>query len=296
MERKQMHVLRKHKWAWLVFVAPSFALYTYFVIISIGYSVYYSLTKWNAISPPVYVGVKNYVDLWKSADFAIVMQNTVVGLVLALIIQVGLGLTFAYLIYRTRLGFRLYRGLVFLPVVLSAAAVALMFTLVFNADVGPVNSMLKAIGLGVFRRNWLSDKNVVFYSVLTPMIWQFIGLYVVILLAGMQSIPEEVIQSSTIDGASSFRTFRSIVIPMQWDIIFICIALITAGSFKAFEHSYIMTWGGPGVRSAFLGVFMYNKTFLSALFGVGSSIAMVILAASLIVTMLSRVIIQRFDY
>ena len=291
-----MHVLRKHKWGWLVFVGPSFLLYTYFVVISLGYSIYYSLTKWNAISKPVFIGLKNYLDLLNSGDFAIVMQNTVVGLVLALIIQVGLGLTFAYLIFRTKGGFRLYRALVFLPVVLSAAAVALMFTLVFNADVGPVNGMLKAIGLGALRRNWLSDKNVVFFTVLTPMIWQFIGLYVVILPAGMQSIPEEVIQSSTIDGASSFRTFRSIVIPMQWDIIFICITLITSGSFKAFEHSYIMTWGGPGVRSAFLGVFMYNKTFLAALFGLGSAIAMVILFASLFITLASRVIIRRFDY
>jgi hypothetical protein len=131
------------------------------------------------------------VDLWKSADFKIVMQNTVTGLVLALIIQVGLGLLFAYLIFRTRVGFRLYRALVFLPVVLSPAAVALMFTLVFNADIGPLNVILKAVGLTSWTRNWLADKNVTFYAVLTPMIYQYIGLYVVILLAGMQAMVSE---------------------------------------------------------------------------------------------------------
>jgi len=291
-----MHVLQKHKWASVVLVGPSLAIFTYFVVVSIGYTVYYSLTKWNAISTPVFVGLKNYADLYKSADFKIVMQNTVTGLVIALILQVGLGLLFAYLIFRTRRAFRLYRALVFLPVVLSPAAVALMFTLVFNADVGPVNAILRAVGLTSLTRNWLADKNVVFYAVLTPMIYQFIGLYVVILLAGMQSIPDDVIQSATIDGASSFRTFRSIVIPMQWDIIFICITMITSGSFKAFEHSYIMTWGGPGVRSAFLGVFMYNKTFLGAQFGVGSSIAMVILVATLVITLVFRSITSRLDY
>jgi raffinose/stachyose/melibiose transport system permease protein len=291
-----MHVLKKHKWAPFVLVGPSFAIFTYFVIVSIGYTVYYSLTKWNAIKPPVFIGLKNYLDLVKSQDFQIVMQNTVTGLVLALILQVGLGLLFAYLIFRTRKAFRLYRALVFLPVVLSPAAVALMFTLVFNADVGPINSILKSIGLASWTRNWLADKNVTFYAVLTPMIYQYIGLYVVILLAGMQSIPDDVIQSALIDGASSFRTFRSIVIPMQWDIIFICITMITSGSFKAFEHSYIMTWGGPGVRSAFLGVFMYNKTFLGAQFGVGSAIAMVILVATLVVTLVFRSITHRLDY
>jgi raffinose/stachyose/melibiose transport system permease protein len=291
-----MHVLKKHKWAPVILVGPSLAIFTYFVVVSIGYTVYYSLTKWNALTKPLFIGLKNYVDLVKSADFKIVMQNTVTGLVLALIIQVGLGLLFAYLIFRTRRAFRLYRALVFLPVVLSPAAVALMFTLVFNADVGPVNSILKSIGLASLTRNWLADKNVVFYAVLTPMIYQYIGLYVVILLAGMQSIPDDVIQSALIDGASSFRTFRSIVIPMQWDIIFICITMITSGSFKAFEHSYIMTWGGPGVRSAFLGVFMYNKTFLGAQFGVGSAIAMVILVATLVITLVFRTITSRLDY
>ena len=291
-----MHVLKKHKWAPVILVGPSLAIFTYFVVVSIGYTVYYSLTKWNALTKPLFIGLKNYVDLVKSADFKIVMQNTVTGLVLALIIQVGLGLLFAYLIFRTRRAFRLYRALVFLPVVLSPAAVALMFTLVFNADVGPVNSILKSIGLASLTRNWLADKNVVFYAVLTPMIYQYIGLYVVILLAGMQSIPDDVIQSALIDGASSFRTFRSIVIPMQWDIIFICITMITSGSFKAFEHSYIMTWGGPGVRSAFLGVFMYNKTFLGAQFGVGSAIAMVIIVATLVITLVFRTITSRLDY
>ena len=87
-----MHVLQKQRWAGLIFVGPSFLLYTYFVVVSIGYSVYYSLTRWNAISTPVFIGVKNYTDLIKSADFGIVMQNTIVGLVIALIIQVGLGL------------------------------------------------------------------------------------------------------------------------------------------------------------------------------------------------------------
>lgn len=131
---------------------------------------------------------------------------------------------------------------------------------------------------------------------MTPMIYQFIGLYVVILLAGMQSIPEEVLESTFIDGASSFRVFISIVIPMQWDIILICLVMITTGMFKAFEHSYIMTWGGPGVRSAFLGVHMYFTAFIDAAFGSGCAIAMVILFAALFITIILRSIVNRLNY
>lgn len=291
-----MNILRKYKWAILVFVGPAFLIYGYFVIASIVQSIYYSLTKWNAISPAVFVGFKNFAFLLKNKDFAIVMRNTWTGLVLALIIQVGLGLLLSYLIYQTKIGYRAFRALAFLPVVLAPAAVALMFVLIFNSDVGPLNKILESVGLGALKRNWLSDKNIVFYSVLTPMIYQFIGLYVIILLAGMQSIPTEILESSAIDGASSFRTFRSIVVPMQWDIIFICVTLITSGSFKAFEHSYLMTWGGPGVRSAFLGVYMYMRTFIDANFGQGCAIGMVILFASLAITMVFRAVVRRLDF
>jgi raffinose/stachyose/melibiose transport system permease protein len=242
------------------------------------------------------VGFKNYLEAFFNPDFAIVLKNTFLGLAFSLLFQVSLGLIFAYLIYRTRRGFRLYRALVFLPVVLSQAAVAMMFTLVFNSDVGPINEILRLAGLDFLARNWLSDKEVVFYTVLTPMIYQYIGLYVVILLAGMQSIPEEIIESARIDGAGSFRVFFNIVIPTQLDIVFVCIVMITTGMFKAFEHSYIMTWGGPGVRSAFLGVYMYFKAFVHAEYGRASTIAMVILVAALIITMLFRKIVQRFNY
>jgi len=291
-----MNVFRRYTWGGLVFAGPAFLLYTYFIIISIGRSFYYSLNYWDAISPMRFKGLANYIALFSDPDFAIVLSNTLVGLITALIIQVGMGLLLAYLIYRTQFGMRIYRALVYLPVVLAPAAIAMMFTLFFNSDVGLFNSLLRSVGLGGLARNWLSDKSVVFYAVLTPMIYQFIGSYVILLLAGMQSIPEEILESAYIDGAGASRVFRSIVIPMLWDIILMCIIMITTGSFKAFEHSYIMTWGGPGVRSAFMGVFMYNTTFLEADFGGGSAIAMLILVSILLFTTLFRRIVARFDY
>jgi raffinose/stachyose/melibiose transport system permease protein len=296
LEPTTMNILRKFRWAFFVFVAPSFLIYTYLVIFPIVSSMAYSLTKWNAISPAVFVGLNNYEALFKSKDFAIVMTNTWIGLGLALVIQVGFGLLISFLLYQTKAGYRAFRAMAFLPVVLAPAAVALMFVLIFNSDIGPVNKILESIGLSGLKRNWLSDKDIVFYTVLSPMIYQFIGLYVIVLLAGMQSIPPEILESSAIDGAGSFRTFTMIIVPMIWDIIFICVTLITAGSFKAFEHSYLMTWGGPGVRSAFLGVYMYLRTFIDASFGLGCAIGMVILFISLAVTMIFRAVVRRLDY
>lgn len=152
-----------------------------------------------------------------------------------------------------------------------------------------MNLFLDYMGLSGLTHSWLSDVKVVFYVVMIPMTYQYIGLYVIIQLSGMQSISEDVIESATIDGAGSFRIFWNIVVPMQKGVTMMCAVLIISGCFKAFEHSYIMTWGGPGYSSSFLGVYMYTETFVKGNYGKGSAIAMVILLGTLICT----VIVQR---
>ena len=289
-----MHILRKKKWLLLlVFIFPAFLLYTYFVIYSIVNTGYYSVTKWNAISDPIFVGMKYYQDFLHDADFLMVLRNSLLNVVISLVIQIPLGLVGAYLIYRTKRFYRLYRFCVFIPVVLSASAIALLFTLIFNAEFGPVNTVLRSIGLDSWTRSWLSDASVVYFVVMTPMTYQYIGLYVIIELSGMQAIPDDVIESATIDGASSFRIFWNIVVPMQRAITGMCAILIISGCFKAFEHSYIMTWGGPGYASSFLGVYMYTETFVKGNYGKGSAVSMVILVGTLICTLIFQALNRR---
>lgn len=290
-----MHVLRRNKWSCRLFVLPALLVFLYFIIASVFKTAYYSLTKWNGLGEPVWRGVENYVKLFKAEDFQIVMRNNLLGLVIALIIQLSLGLIFAYLIYRTTKGMRVFRSLSFLPVVMSAASVGLIFFLLFDGNLGPVNQVLKAVGLESWTRNWLSDGSTIFYVVLTPMIYQFIGQYILIMLAGMQGIPDEIIESAQIDGANSFRIFKSVVVPSQVDIILMCAVMITSGSFKAFEHSWVMT-GGYSMRGAFLGVYMYTSTFQSSNFGRGSALAIVILACSLLFTIILQRIAKRYEY
>ena len=281
-----MRVTKKKRWVpFLVFVLPALLIYSYFIIYSIANTGFYSLTQWNAISEPKFVGLKYYAGFLADKDFQMVFKNSILNVIISLMIQIPAGLLGGYLLYRTRKLYRLYRFLIFIPVVLSASAIALLFTLVFNSEFGPVNALLDFIGQGGLKHSWLSDANVVFYVVMIPMTYQYIGLYVIIQLSGMQSISEDVIESATIDGASSFRIFWNVVMPMQKSITMMCAVLIVSGCFKAFEHSYIMTWGGPGYSSSFLGVYMYTETFVKGNYGKGSAIAMIILAGTLICTL-----------
>jgi raffinose/stachyose/melibiose transport system permease protein len=290
-----MHVLRKHKLLNMLFVLPAFVLFSYFIIIAVMETVYYSLTKWKIPGTPTFKGFENYARLVQLDDFWIVMRNNFVGLLLALIIQLSLGLIFAYLLYRTVRGMRVFRSLSFVPVIMSGAAVALIFTLIFDGNLGPLNILLRQAGLESWTRNWMSDPVLIFYVVLFPMIYQYIGSYIIIMLAGMQSIPEEIIESAQMDGATSFKVFTRIVIPSQVDIILMCAIMLTSGSFKAFEHSYIMTFG-YSARGAFLGVYMYITSFNQNNFGRGSALAIIILALSLAFTLLWQRIAKKFEY
>ena len=168
----------------------------------------------------------------------------------------------------------------------APVAIGLMFTLFYNSEIGIFNHILKTIGLGSLQKNWLSDANTLLYAVMAPQVWQYIGLYVTIFLGALQSIPEELIESAQIDGAGRINTFFHVILPQIKEFTFICILLSVTGSLKSFDHSWIMTGGGPGVRSAYLGVFMYKTAFVNSDFGMGSAITIGIIAVSLMITVI----------
>ncbi|MGB4658709.1 MAG: sugar ABC transporter permease, partial [Mobilitalea sp.] len=124
------------------------------------------------------------------------------------------------------------------------------------------------------------------YAVMAPQVWQYIGLYVTIFLGALQSIPEELIESAQIDGANKISMFHHVILPQISEFTFICILLSITGSLKSFDHSWIMTGGGPGVRSAYLGVYMFKTAFVNSDFGMGSAITITIIAVSLTITVI----------
>lgn len=268
----------------IIFLAPAFILFTGFVILPILSSAYYSMTSWDGAGPKKFVGINNFVNLVNDSDYWVTVSNTMKALILSVSIQIPLGLLFAYLVYKTTRGFKVFRSVYFLPVVIAPSAVGLMFLLFLNGELGPLNKILTNLGLPFLARNWLTDSKTVLYSVMLPAIWQYIGYFFVIFLAGLQSIPEQIFESAKIDGASSVSVFFKLVIPILRDIIHVCIILNVTGSLKAFDHPYIMTWGGPGVRSSYLAVLMFRTAFKQSRLGEGTALGMTILIFALVFT------------
>lgn len=268
------------------FLLPVFLIYTLFLFIPLVQTGYYSLTEWNGITEKIFVGFDNFRDIFSNSDYWITFQNTIKLVVISLLIQIPMGLLLAYLLYMKTRGMKIYRTVFFLPVVIAPVAISLMFSLFYNSEIGVFNRFLEMIGLGALQTNWLSNIHTLLYAVMAPQVWQYIGLYVTIFLGALQSIPGELVESAEIDGASRIQIFFHVVLPEIVNFTNICIVLCVTGSLKAFEHSWIMTGGGPGVRSAYLGVYMYKTAFVNSDFGTGSAITMTIVALSLVITVL----------
>lgn len=277
----------------IAFLLPVFVIYTAFLFVPLVQTAFYSLTEWNGITEKVFVGIKNYTDLFQNSDYWMVFWNTIQLVVITLLIQIPVGVLLAYLLYSKTRGMKVYRTIFFLPVVIAPVAISLMFSLFYNSEIGVFNKILGMIGLGAFQTNWLSDTNTLLYAVMAPQVWQYIGLYVTIFLGALQSVPRELIESAEIDGAGRVRIFFHVVLPQTVNFTNICIILCITGSLKAFEHSWIMTGGGPGVRSSYLGVYMYKTAFVNSDFGTGSAITMTIVALSLVITMIVNAVFSR---
>lgn len=271
-----------------LFLLPALILYLAFVIWPIFYTTYLSFTSWDGMSATKkLVGLKNYSYLFGKSDFLLTLQNSLKVTVLSIIFQISIGLGISYLLFRTKsIAFKFYRAIYFLPVVIASTAIGTMFKIFMNNDIGVFNAIISLFGLGAYSRPWLSDAGSVIYTVIFVQIWQHIGTYVIIYLAAMQSIDNEIYESALIDGANCIQQFTKITLPLILPTIKVTLILCFTGSMKSFDIPFVMTAGGPGYSSSYLANYMYKAVFSSSKFGRGSAVALIILLISLTFTLL----------
>jgi raffinose/stachyose/melibiose transport system permease protein len=160
----------------ILFLSPALIIYLIFVIIPIFLAAYYTLLDWAGAGVPNFYGLGNYIRMVDDADYWKTVRNSFTLVLLAILIQNPVGIGLAYLTSKATVFKRFFRASIFMPVVISATATGLMFSLLLNTDIGIFNRLLDAVGLGVFKRSWLSDPKVVLYSVAVPQVWQYQGL------------------------------------------------------------------------------------------------------------------------
>lgn len=268
----------------IVFLAPALSLYLLFILISIIMSFGIGFTDWNVVGKMHFLGLDNYTQIVHDRNYWQVLKNTGLLVAASAFVQVPLAVVLAYMVFRSRFGMKLCRTVYFLPTVVAPIIIGVMFSLFYNGEVGIVNPLLMKLGIIHEKVAWLSNKDTVLGAVMVPQIWQFIGYYFVIMLAGLQGIPKEMFESSQIDGADTVQTFFYIALPLAKNACRICLVLGLTGALKAFVHPMVLTEGGPGVASSYVALYMLRTAFSESRFGYGSAITMTIMVYTLAIT------------
>ena len=269
------------------------AFYAFVVLGTIGVGFYYSFFNWKGGARISFNGLDNYIRLFFDESFWMSFKNNLKLIAVCLVGQVGLGFLLSVLLASKFLRLRkVYKFIIFLPVVLSGVVVGFLWSMMYNSSFGLLNQFLSMVGLESFVRNWLGDPSIVMMSISVTLVWQYIGLNVVIFLSSIQNIPQDIIEASEVDGADAFQRLRFIITPLMYNTIKVAVVLCVSGNLKTFEHVNIMTRGGPGTASSVVAMYAYKQSFENMYFGYGSSIAFGIVLISICMVSLTNLIMR----
>jgi ABC-type sugar transport system permease subunit len=272
---------------WLLFlllVGPNlllFAIFTYWPLI---YNGYLSFVRWDMLAPvKLWVGLDNYRHLFTSPAFGVILRNTLFFTAASVILTCGLGLGMALLLNQPLLGRNTVRSIIFSPVMLSGAAIGLVWTYIFDPRYGLLDVFIRAVGLR--SPDWLLDTSWAMWAVIIVYVWKNIGYAVVIYLAGLQAIPRELYEAALVDGANSWARFRQVTVPGLSPVLFFLILTTILASFQTFDVIKVMTNGGPVDATTTLVYYLYEEGFVGFNAGRAGVAAMVLFGAMLAFTL-----------
>ncbi len=279
-----------------LYLAPMVALVGVFLLYPAADTVWTSLTDSTGLGAAKFVGLDNYVNLVKDSAFKTSFVNTLYWVAGVLSLQVGLGLLMALVLSSTALG-RVLKGVFYLPATISAAATGVIWFFVFSPDQGILNSFLRLIGLGGLTHSWLvANPPLNSWAMIGAFTWQGLGPTMMLFLVGLQSIPREPIEAALVDGATGFRLFWHVTLPLLRPMTAVVVGISLINSFKVFDLIWVMTQGGPYRSSETLAVTMYRESFVSFHVGYGAAVAVLLTAIVFVVSIFYlRAMFRRVD-
>lgn len=272
----------------ILFVAPAFIVYVVFCLYPLIDNIYLSFFKADLLSPNKYIGLKNYLKLLKDQSFLLSVRNVLIWTAICYIMQMSVGLFFAFVLFQKIKGVSLFQTVFFMPSVICSTAIALLWKFVYHPNFGILNSALTALGLENLCHNWLADEKTALFAVVVIAMWQYIGYHMVIYLSGMNNLNPEVFEAADIDGASKWQQFWRIMFPLLRNILRIDSVLIVTGALKAYDLVAVTTSGGPSHATETLATYMFQQGFRNLKFGYSSAIAVVLLLLCMIFTALAN--------
>jgi multiple sugar transport system permease protein len=276
------------------FAFPAVFLILLFGIVPIVWSALLSFQRTNLLSPPEWIGLANYRALLKDPLFKTSVVHIVIYTALFVPISI-IGALGAAVALNRRIRFvRFYRTAVFVPVVASTIATAIMFLWLFDPHFGLANWLLERVGLGPF--GFFDSPNGALYSIVAMTVWGWIGFDVIIYLAALQGIPAELIEAAEIDGASTWSQFRNVTIPLLGPATLFLVVWSTINGLQLFDEVFFLTRGGPGTATYVPVLYLYLLAFSQGIAGYAAAIAYVLFAAILVLTVVELGLGKRMVY
>lgn len=274
-------------------VSPYLIHLLLFVLFPVVFSVILTFHKWNIISPMEFVGADNYRRLVEDRLFWKSILNTLVFLVVHIPLQIVVALALAYFLNRKLFLRGFFRASFFLPVVISGVVVTILWQQLYGLESGLFNRILISLGLG--RVEWLANPNIAMVSIAIMATWKNVGLYVILFLVGLQSVPRSYYEAAEVDGASDWQQFRYITLPAINPTIFMVVILSTIGGFSLFIEPYIMTGGGPLNSTLSAVLYIYKQAFEYYHMGYSATLGLFFALLIMLVVLIQKYTIESED-
>ena len=276
--------MKKNKLLPYLLVSPYIIHLLIFVAFPVFFSIYLTFNKWNIISPMEFIGFGNFIRVFQDGLFFKSIYNTLKFLIVHIPLQIIVALLLAELLNQKILLRPFFRAAFFLPVVVSGVVVSMLWQQLYGFDTGILNRLLSAFGLG--KVGWLVDPDMAMVSIAIMATWKNVGLYVILFLVGLQTVPPQYYEAADLEGANHWQKFWHITLPMINPTIFMVVVLSTIGGFSLFIEPYIMTGGGPLNSTLSAVLYIYKQAFTNNHMGYSATLgfffAFIILAVVVI--------------
>lgn len=266
-----------------LFVAPAVLGFLLWVAGPMLFSAWLSLTEWDLLTPPRFVGVRNYVTMFNDPLFWQSLRVTFYFTVVSVPLFQALSFAVALLMNVKVRGIAIFRTIYYLPSIVPVVANAMLFAWIFNSDFGLLNAGLRAVGLPKIL--WLQDPRWAMPALITMTMWG-IGGAMLIYLAGLQGVPQQLYEAAEIDGANYWHRFRHVTVPMMSSVIFFNLVLGLIGALQTFTQGYIITNGGPRNATLFYALYLYRQAFTNFKMGYAAALAWVLFVIVLVLSLL----------
>ena len=282
--------MRTKKTTPYLYMLPGCAMVLVFVYIPVIANCVYSFFRLSSYSAGMkFVGLDNYIRFFHNESLGIMLRNNLLYCVISLIVQVGFGTVIALLLESKLASSRFrnaFRNIYYIPALISLTAVGLMFTFIYEPNLGLLNSAFKALGLTSMTQSWLGDSKIAIYCIIAMSQWQYTGYITLLMVVAFQNVSPDYIEAASIDGAGPVRRAISVVLPLAKEQLLVCSIITVIGAFKLFTEVYSTTAGGPGNSTQVLGLFLYQNAFLHDDLGMAAATGVFIFVITMVLSVI----------